>query len=114
MNIQTSPGYPSPFGATVTPEGVNFAIFSRHATRVWLHLFNEPADDRPSHTFELDPLTHRTGDVWHIHLAGLGHARAVGEDEDARRCAGGSGGRAGGGGGGAREALRAASPSCRM
>jgi glycogen operon protein len=75
LNVEVSPGQPAPYGATVTAEGVNFAIFSRHASRVWLHLFHEPADDRPSQTFELDPLANRTGDVWHIHLTGLGHGQ---------------------------------------
>ncbi len=33
-----------PLGATVTPEGTNFAIFSQHATGVELCLFNGPDD----------------------------------------------------------------------
>jgi isoamylase len=34
------PGACAPFGATVVPKGVNFAIFSEHATRVELCLFD--------------------------------------------------------------------------
>ncbi len=62
-----------PLGATVTETGTNFAIFSRHATRAWLMLFAEPTGGRPSHKFELDPATNRTGDIWHIHLSGVKH-----------------------------------------
>ncbi|MBN1218295.1 MAG: glycogen debranching protein GlgX [Anaerolineae bacterium] len=62
-----------PLGAAVTQTGANFAIFSRNATRVWLMLFDEPNDDNPSHQFELDPLTNRTGDIWHIHLTEVRH-----------------------------------------
>ncbi len=32
-------GHPPPFGATVARGGINFAIFSRHATAVTLLLF---------------------------------------------------------------------------
>lgn len=60
-----------PLGATVTDTGVNFAIFSRHATRVWLMLFDQPTAPASSYEFELDPMAHRTGDIWHIHLSGV-------------------------------------------
>jgi len=64
-----------PLGATVDAAGTNFAIFSRNATRVWLMLFDDPADARPSDEFELTPATYRTGDIWHIHLAGIKHGQ---------------------------------------
>ena len=34
-----------PLGATVTPDGVNFAVYSQHATDVFLLLFDEPDAD---------------------------------------------------------------------
>jgi len=34
------PGKPYPLGATLTPEGVNFAVFSAHATAVQVCLFD--------------------------------------------------------------------------
>lgn len=70
--IHATPGSPLPLGSTITDDGINFAIFSRHATRVWLVLFDNPTDGTPSHSFEL---TNRTGDVWHIHLSGLQHGQ---------------------------------------
>jgi glycogen operon protein len=69
--IQAHPGHPLPLGATIYDSHVQFAIFSRHATRVWLMLFDDPEDDMPDYEVELDPYHNRTGDIWHIDLAGL-------------------------------------------
>jgi glycogen operon protein len=71
--VESAPGRPTPLGATVTETSANFAIFSRHATRVWLLLFDQPTDGTPTHTFELDSISNRTGDIWHIHLSGISH-----------------------------------------
>jgi glycogen operon protein len=73
--IEPTPGHPLPLGATVTADGANFAIFSRHATRVWLMLFENPTDDTPCHEFELSPVANHTGDIWHIHLSGVQHGQ---------------------------------------
>jgi glycogen operon protein len=75
IDYYPTPGQPRSLGATVTDTGINFAIFSRHATRVWLMLFDQPTAGAPSHEFELDPLANRTGDIWHIHVAGLAHGQ---------------------------------------
>jgi len=64
-------GYPLPFGAHPHGDGVNFALFSRHATRVWLELFTQAADETPTQVVELDPTRHRTGDVWHVWIQGI-------------------------------------------
>jgi len=62
-------GFPLPLGATVLPDGVNFAIFSRHADAVELivETFSEEGETE-RYSFELSPDYHRTGDVWHILL----------------------------------------------
>lgn len=65
-------GAPLPLGASERCGGVNFALFSRHATRVTLLLFDAPTDTEPCLTIELDPLRHRTGDIWHAWIEGLG------------------------------------------
>jgi glycogen operon protein len=49
---------------------VNFAVFSRHAERVNLVLF-EANHDEPIAEIPLDPAVHRTGDIWHIQVQGL-------------------------------------------
>ncbi len=61
------PGSPAPLGAHWDGEGVNFAIYSRHATAVELCLFDDP--DAALETRRL-PLSERTGFVWHGYLAG--------------------------------------------
>jgi isoamylase len=55
------PGMPRPLGATWTKVGVNFAIFSRHATRIEICLFD------PDSGAELlrGDLPGRSGDIWH-------------------------------------------------
>ena len=65
------PGKPHPLGATLGDGGVQFAVFSRHATSVHLLLFRRPQDACPSVELVLDPRLHRTGDIWHIHVPGL-------------------------------------------
>ena len=64
-------GSPLPFGAYQHAGGVNFALFSRHATRVLLELYNSPVGRSPSRVFDLDPVRHRTGDVWHVWVRGI-------------------------------------------
>jgi isoamylase len=59
------PGFPYPLGATWDGVGVNFAIFSEHATRVELCLFDSPDADSESLTI---PLTEHTDMVWHGYL----------------------------------------------
>jgi glycogen operon protein len=46
-------------------------LFSRHATRVLLELYRYPEDSAPARIIELDPVRHRTGDIWHIWVRGI-------------------------------------------
>lgn len=64
-------GIPAPYGATRVGEGINFALFSRNATRVVLELYQNPADSSPQRVIELNPVHNRTGDVWHVWLRGI-------------------------------------------
>ena len=66
-----SRGSSSPLGATVTPGGVNFSLYSRDATGIELLLFNQPDDAKPSHIIALDPESNRTYHYWHIFLSGI-------------------------------------------
>ncbi len=68
----TESGLPLPLGIYPREGGTNFALFSHHATRVWLELFDDPSDESPRHRFELVPDLHRTGDIWHIWIEGVG------------------------------------------
>ena len=64
-------GSPLPFGAHQRAGGVNFALFSRHATRVRLELYGSPDACSPTRVIDLDPARHRTGDVWHVWVPGI-------------------------------------------
>ena len=64
-------GAPLPLGAHLRGNGVNFAIFSRHATGVRLDLFNRGADTTPARTIILDAARNKTGDIWHVWLEGI-------------------------------------------
>ncbi len=59
---------PVPYGARLVENGVQFSLFSRHATRVWLMLFNNPDDAQPRAEIELTPERNRVGDIWHVHV----------------------------------------------
>ena len=48
MRVRVWPGDPYPLGATWTGVGVNFALFSEHATKVELCLFDSPDATRES------------------------------------------------------------------
>ena len=66
MNLEVLPGLPYPLGANFDGNGVNFALFSKNATRVQLCLFdhdgkNEKRIDLPRYTDE----------VWHGYIKGL-------------------------------------------
>jgi glycogen operon protein len=63
-------GQPQPYGVSNLAEGVNFAVFSRHATTVSLVLF-QPGTLDPFLEFPFDHKINRTGDVWHLCLRGL-------------------------------------------
>jgi pullulanase/glycogen debranching enzyme len=65
------PGSPSPLGATSNGSGVDFALFSEHATKVELCLFDSP-------DATLEPrriaLPEKTNQDWHVCLPVLSSA----------------------------------------
>ena len=63
-------GAPEPLGATLRERGVNFAVWSKHATRMTLVLWAPGGKHRRD--LVLDPARHRTGDVWHAFVADVG------------------------------------------
>lgn len=58
-------------GATCTDTGVNFAIFSPHATQVELLLFATSQSSQPLQIVLLDKTKHKTFACWHVQLIGL-------------------------------------------
>ena len=73
MNLETrtrrtvSAGQFHPLGATPDPTGVNFALFSKHATEVYLLLFDDPVGG-PTDVIRL---TNRTRFIFHAHVSGV-------------------------------------------
>ena len=72
------PGSPEPLGATVKPDGVNFALHSQGATRVDLLLFDNVTDTKPSQASP--PLRVVTEVVSDLRAAVDAHERAILED----------------------------------
>jgi len=64
-------GTSAPLGASVSPDGVNFSVFSRHATSVEILLFDGVDDVRPTRTVRLDPALNRTYHYWHAFVPGV-------------------------------------------
>jgi isoamylase len=60
-----------PLGATVSPEGTNFSIFSASATGMELILFSHPNESVATRSVTLDPVLNRTSHYWHIFLPGI-------------------------------------------
>ncbi|HOZ46314.1 MAG TPA: glycogen debranching protein GlgX [Candidatus Hydrogenedentes bacterium] len=69
--LHALPGHPYPLGAWVQKGGVRFVVFSRHATRVSLLLFESADDMLPAVELPFDPERHRTGDIWSLFVQGL-------------------------------------------
>jgi hypothetical protein len=71
------PGKPYPLGATPDDQGVNFALFSAHATRVELCVFQSPEAPREDERVRMLC----SGDIWHVYAIGggiVGAATVVG------------------------------------
>ena len=81
-SIATDVGVPLPLGTHAWNGGINFSVFSRHATCLWLELYDNAADAAPRHRFELAPEDHRTGDLWHIWVEGLAPGQLYGYRAD--------------------------------
>jgi isoamylase len=71
---RVTPGRFYPLGATLHPEGVNFALYSRHARAVDLLLFDAP-DGPPA---DIIPLEHCTRHIWHIFVRGIRQGQLYG------------------------------------
>ncbi|WP_394753969.1 glycogen debranching protein GlgX [Crenothrix sp.] len=64
-------GTPYPSGSKLGTGGVNFSIFSRHATHVELLLFESAESEHPFQVIELQKEINRTFFSWHVYVVGL-------------------------------------------
>ena len=67
---ETKEGRSFPLGATLSAEGANFSVYSKHATGIELLLFDCVDDDRPKRVISIDPATNRTYHYWHVFVSG--------------------------------------------
>ncbi len=67
QKFKSSSGKSSPLGSTYNGKGVNFALFSAHATKIELCLF----DDSGAEELERYTITENDNNIWHIYLAGV-------------------------------------------
>ncbi|MFI4927128.1 MAG: glycogen debranching protein GlgX [Burkholderiales bacterium] len=70
--VLVHPGEPYPLGATWDGEGVNFALYSEHATRVEVCLFDEHGQETRV------TLREQTAFIWHGYLPGLAPGQRYG------------------------------------
>jgi glycogen operon protein len=71
-NFIVDNGRAQPLGAVLTEGGVNFALFSRHATEISLILFESGETDSAFEEIKLDKRKNKTGDIWHCQVRGIG------------------------------------------
>ena len=77
---QTTTGRSSPLGATVSREGANFSVYSKHTTGIELLFFDRADDARPSNVIRIDPATNHAGcyvitddaEGWHARFVAAG------------------------------------------
>jgi glycogen operon protein len=65
---RTRPGRPYPLGATWDGAGVNFALFSEHATAVALCFFDDRDPGKETRQIRIEQ---RTDQVWHVYVPGI-------------------------------------------
>ena len=65
------PGRRHPAGATVEDHGVNFSIYSRHATGAELLLYEDDLSPEPYQIIRLDPEVNHTFFSWHLLVVDL-------------------------------------------
>ena len=66
---EATEGTPSPLGITwvVAEQAWNVAVYSRHAQRVILLLFDDDTS-QPAFTMKFDPLSNKSGPIWHCRV----------------------------------------------
>jgi len=66
MRNEVVSGSAFPLGATVSSDSVNFAVYSKNASKVELLFFDSVDTAMPSRVISLDPQRHRTYHYWHV------------------------------------------------
>lgn len=74
---QINEGSPLPLGATVTQNGVNFAVYSEHASNIYLCLFDEH-----QHEIARLPFKEKHRGIWHMEVLNIGEGQLYGYRAD--------------------------------
>jgi len=69
--LKHSLGQSFPIGPSISPEGVNFCLFSKNAEWVEILFFDHVSDPEPSYSIRLDPELNKTYHYWHIFVEGI-------------------------------------------
>ncbi len=87
LTLRIARGRCLPLGASAQPDGVNFALLCRHGTAVFLVVYALEGAE-PIAEIALHPRRNRTGDHWHVLVAGLPPAFGYGWRVDGPRSPG--------------------------
>ena len=71
MAEEIKEGRSSPLGATVSANGTNFCVYSKHAMAIELLLFDCVDDASAKRVISIDPAINRTYHYWHIFVSGV-------------------------------------------
>jgi len=64
-------GQSYPPGSKVGPDGTNFSLYSRAASKVEILLFDHPDDAVPTRIIDLDAASNRSYHYWHVFVPGI-------------------------------------------
>lgn len=76
-SLKSIPGLPNPLGVSETENGINFALFSQHATSVTLCLSLPERENDGMVELKLNPQSNKTGDIWHICVQDLPRSNVI-------------------------------------
>ncbi|KAK6940195.1 Glycoside hydrolase, family 13, N-terminal [Dillenia turbinata] len=77
LPFKVSSGQAFPLGVSDIESGINFAIFSQHATSVTLCLLLPNRANNEMMEVTLDPQVNKTGDIWHISIEDLPRSQVL-------------------------------------
>ena len=78
MLTNVTTGSSAPLGTTPSLGGVNFSVYSSHATGVELLLFDHVDDASAARVIRIDPIANRTYHYWHVFVPGLSPGQIYG------------------------------------
>ncbi|KAF0182857.1 MAG: glycogen operon protein GlgX [Nitrospirae bacterium] len=78
MTADPTAGKTFPLGPRLTPDGVNFSLYSDKSSTVELLFFDNADAAKPARVITLDPRKNRTHHYWHIFVPSIGSGQIYG------------------------------------